>query len=472
MFLGPLSNIWRSTTLRLGLVFMALFSVSFLILGWTVYSRTLSFMEQELRSAIDLELAQAREYYFDNGVDAFVAEIEEATTRDPSGFYLLLDKDCRPLVGGHDRLDTNWTVDALCREAEANDGWLLFELQIRRGFRAQIPEWDDDVYARLVPLSGKHQLIFGRMGGNIDSARQLMESALRWGLGAMVGLALLGSFLMAGSVAQRLEQINRISQDIRHGDLSRRMPQSRSNDEFDRLAGNLNDMLDQIQSLMEGVRSVSDAIAHDLRTPLTRLRGRLERLRETNGKDLGSSIDQSIEEADRMLATFNALLRIAQIEAGSRRADRQEVDVEELLNDVTDLYEPLASDKAIELSVEVAGPAKTFGDRDLLFQAVSNLVDNAIKYTPEGGSIHVGLQKGPTGPSLVVADSGPGIPEAERERVFERFYRLEAHRDAAGNGLGLSLVAAVAKLHNTEVSLEDNHPGLRVVWNLPRDRLV
>jgi len=231
-------------------------------------------------------------------------------------------------------------------------------------------------------------------------------------------------------------------------------------------------MLDQIQSLMEGVRSVSDAIAHDLRTPLTRLRGRLEHLRDVDGQDFESGIDKSIEEADRMLGTFNALLRIAQIEAGSSRADRQRIDMGALLNDVTDLYEPLASEKNVEFTLELARATEVWGDRDLLFQAISNLVDNAIKYTPEGGSIGLDFCQGPGGPKLVVADSGTGVPEHERERVFERFYRMPAHRDAIGYGLGLSLVAAVAKLHRTEVILEDNAPGLRVVWELPRDRLA
>ena len=472
MLLDPLSNIWRSTTFRLGLWFMTLFSVSFLILGWFVYWQTLSFMEQELRSAIDLELSQSREFYVDRGVDEFVAEIAEESERDPAGVYIFLDTECRPIAGDHGRLEANESVEVLCREAQETDGWLFFELDIPRGFRAEIPEWDDNVYARLAPLSGRHQLIFGRMGGNIDEVRQLMESSLRWGLGAMVGLAILGSFLMAGRVANRLEQINRISNDIRHGDLSRRMPQSRGNDEFDRLASNLNGMLDQIQSLMEGVRSVSDAIAHDLRTPLTRLRARLEHLRDVDGQDFESGIDKSIEEADRMLGTFNALLRIAQIEAGSSRADRQRIDMGALLNDVTDLYEPLASEKNIGFTLELARATEVWGDRDLLFQAISNLVDNAIKYTPEGGSIGLDFCQGPGGPKLVVADSGPGVPEHERERVFERFYRMPAHRDAIGYGLGLSLVAAVAKLHRTEVILEDNAPGLRVVWELPRDRLA
>ncbi|MED5534576.1 MAG: HAMP domain-containing sensor histidine kinase [Pseudomonadota bacterium] len=472
MFLDYLNNVWRSTTFRLGLWFMALFSISFLILGWFVYWQTLSFMEQELRSAIELELSQSQEYYSVAGTDEFIMEIAEETARDPTGIYIFLDESCQPLAGGYERLDSNESVQELCRQAPETDGWLEFELSIPRGFRAEIPEWDDNVYARLVPFSDKHQLIYGRMGGNIDSARQVMESVLRWGIGVMVGLAILGSFLMAGSVANRLEQINRISQDIRHGDLSRRMPQSRSKDEFDRLAGNLNDMLDQIQMLMEGVRSVSDAIAHDLRTPLTRLRSRLEQLREVGGSNIAPGIDESIEEADRMLGTFSALLRIAQIEAGGRRVDFHAVDLGELARDLADLYEPLAAEKKITLGLDVDDLMKIWGDRDLLFQAISNLIDNAIKYTPEDGSIQVVLKEGPAGQKIVIADSGPGIPEQERDRVFQRFYRLESHRGAEGNGLGLSLVAAVAQLHQTEILLEDNNPGLRVVWDLPRDRLV
>tara|TARA_B100000029_G_scaffold347461_2_gene339807 strand:- start:280 stop:1626 length:1347 start_codon:yes stop_codon:yes gene_type:complete len=447
---------------------MALFSISFLVLGWFVHWQTLSFMEQELRSAIDQELTRAREFYDAYGVERFIGEIEEEVARDPTSFYMFLDSQCDVIAGDRNRLDTNWSTQELCEQAKLNEGWLLFELTIPRGFRAEIPEWDDDVYARLGSLSENHSLIFGRMGGNIDSARQVMEDALIWGLGAMIALAILSSYLMAGSVGNRLEKLNRASLDIRLGNLSQRMPQSRSNDEFDSLAGNLNDMLDQIQSLMVGVRSVSDSIAHDLRTPLTRLRNQLEQLYKSSHADIGPMVEKSIDEADRMLSTFNAILRIAEIEAGNRRMDHGEVNIVEVLKDVTDLYEPLAAEKNVILKCHAGDCSAVVGDRDLMFQAVSNLVDNAIKYTPQEGNVDLSLEENVKSVRLLVSDSGPGIPENEREKVFDRFYRLDEHRDSIGNGLGLSLVNAVARSHHTQVLLESNDPGLRVVWNLKR----
>ena len=468
MYWEHLNNVWRSTTFHLGLRFMVLFSASFLILGGFVYRQTLVFLEQELRATIDLELNQSRQFYLERGEESFLTGISAQAELDPSGIYIVLDEACQALAGGYKRLDEDESILEICSNAPETNGWVRFELQIQRGFRAQIPEWDDDVYARIVPVAPNRQLLYGRMGGNIDSAREVVQAAMSWGLAAMAVLAVLGSYLMAGSIAGRLEQINRISQDIRHGDLSRRMPQDRGGDEFDRLAGNLNDMLDQIQSLMEGVRSVSDAIAHDLRTPLARLRTRLERLRNTPRGELEAGIDQSIAEADSMLGTFNALLRIAQLEAGSRRTDFAVVDMQALVADIADLYEPVASDRNIELRVEETPAAKTHGDRDLLFQAICNLVDNAVKYTPEGGHVRLELLRRAQGPRLVVSDTGPGIPAEEHSRVFERFYRLDAHRDSAGNGLGLSLVAAVAKLHDTRLELRDNRSGLQAIWDLPR----
>ena len=468
MYWAHLKNVWRSATFLLGLWFMVLFSASVLIIGGFVYRQTMVFLEQELRGTIDLELNQSRQFYQERGEEIFLSAIGGLAELDPPGIYIILDDACQALAGGYKRLDDDESIQEICAGAPETDGWVRFELDIPRGFRAQIPEWDDDVYARIIPVAPNRQLLYGRMGGNIDSAREVVRSALNWGLAAMAVLAVLGSFLMAGRIAGRLEQINRISQEIRLGDLSRRMPQGRGGDEFDRLSGNLNRMLDQIQSLMEGVRSVSDAIAHDLRTPLARLRTRLERLRKASPGEVEAGVEQSIAEADRMLATFNALLSIAQLEAGSRRTDFADVDMRALMVDIADLYEPVASEKNIDLRLERNAAVSLHGDRNLLFQAISNLVDNAVKYTPEGGRVELELLRRSEGPRLVVSDSGPGIPAEERERVFERFYRLDAHRESAGNGLGLTLVAAVAKLHDSRVDLGDNEPGLRVVWDLPR----
>ena len=357
----------------------------------------------------------------------------------------------------------------LCENADP-DGWLLFELDLAQpDSRFGTGEWDDDVYGRLVPLSDDYHIIVGRMVGNLENTQGIIFDVLSWGLLFTLGLAIVGSISMARSVNNRLESINSISRQIRRGDLSRRMPSTKGGDEFDRLGGNLNEMLDQIEKLMVGVRDVSNAIAHDLRTPLTRLRNHLEQVRDDAHSDqMREQIEETLGEADALLATFSSLLRIAQIEAGNRRQEFGEVGLNELVDDIVELYEPLAAEKSLQLTTSAATSVRACGDRDLLFQAISNLVDNAIKYTPTDGTVDIQLGEGPLGTRIEVADSGTGIPPAERERVFERFFRLETHRGSPGSGLGLSLVAAVVTLHGGSISLEDNNPGLRVLIDLPR----
>jgi len=247
------------------------------------------------------------------------------------------------------------------------------------------------------------------------------------------------------------------------------MPTTRGGDEFDRLGSNLNEMLDQIERLMVGVRDVSNAIAHDLRTPLTRLRNHLEQVRDdTDSEEIRDKIEETLGEADALLSTFASLLRIAQIEAGNRRREFGKIDLKELVNDVVELYEPLATKKNVQLTAGSLTADRASGDRDLLFQAMSNLVDNAIKYTPTDGTVSTEFHSGPSGLVVAVSDSGAGIPSSERERVLERFYRLEQHRGTPGSGLGLSLVAAVVSLHGGSIELADNNPGLRVSLHLPR----
>jgi signal transduction histidine kinase len=469
MFSERLSNIWHSTTFRIGIRFMTLFAVSFVIVGTFMYWQTGTFMERELRSLIDAETAELQDFYYRLGPERVAEEIAERQRDDPFAVGVLLDENCQPITESPDWLAHQDQPGDLCENAD-EDGWLLFELDLAQpdsSFGAG--EWDDDVYGRLVFLSADYRIIVGRMVGNLEETQGIIFDVLSWGLLFTLSLAIIGSISMARSVNNRLESINSISRQIRRGDLSRRMPSTKGGDEFDRLGGNLNEMLDQIEKLMVGVRDVSNAIAHDLRTPLTRLRTNLEQVRDDAHSDqMRDQIEETLSEADALLATFSSLLRISQIEAGNRRREFGEVGLNKIIDDVVELYEPLAAEKSLQLTTSAATSVAASGDRDLLFQAISNLVDNAIKYTPTDGSVHIQLGEGTLGARIEVADSGTGISVAERERVFERFFRLETHRSSPGSGLGLSLVAAVVTMHGGSISLEDNDPGLRVLLDLPR----
>ncbi|MGB5834355.1 MAG: HAMP domain-containing sensor histidine kinase, partial [Thiohalocapsa sp.] len=299
--------------------------------------------------------------------------------------------------------------------------------------------------------------------------------ALGWGLAITAALALFGSWLMSAGVVRRIEAINEVSREIMDGDLSRRVPGDGSDDEFDQLAVNLNRMLARIEALMASVRQVSDNIAHDLRTPLSRLHTKLSQLRDTDlPAESAAEVDGAINDAEELLSAFNGLLRIARVEAGSRRAAFADLDLVPLLQDVAELYEPLSADKGQVLEVnpvlssrQCAGDAlRVHGDRDLLFQAVANLLDNAIKYTPDGGHIKLCAKSVEKTCEIGVSDSGPGIPAELRNKVLQRFYRVDESRSAPGHGLGLSLVQATAKLHGAGLRLEDASPGLRVVLSL------
>jgi signal transduction histidine kinase len=262
------------------------------------------------------------------------------------------------------------------------------------------------------------------------------------------------------------------------GDLTGRLPIAGTGDELDRLAGNLNAMLERIEALMHGLKEVSDNIAHDLKTPLTRLRNRCEealRLAEDESQ-YRAALETTIEESDALISTFNALLMIARAESGQARDNMSDFDAAEIARGVGDLYEPLADDKGLVLKVEAPGSAPVRGNRELVSQALANLVDNAIKYgRRDGGEVNgadadIVVKAMGEGDRilLTVADAGPGIPEADRSRAVERFVRLEQSRSQPGSGLGLSLASAVARLHGGELKLEDNHPGLRTVISLPR----
>jgi signal transduction histidine kinase len=263
---------------------------------------------------------------------------------------------------------------------------------------------------------------------------------------------------------RRVETISQTSRDIMAGDLSRRIPIRGSDDEFDRLSASLNAMLDRIETLMHELREVTSDIAHDLRTPLTRLRQRIELAsrRSTAPEELRAALENSAADVDDILETFAALLRIAQIEAHTNASELAPLDLSEVLSDMVETYQSVAEERTQRVAVEVPQGLSIAGDRELLFQLFSNLIENAIRHCPAGATITVSAHASPQGVDVAIADDGPGIPADLREKVFQRFYRLERSRTTEGTGLGLSLAAAIAKLHGASIELADNNPGLKV----------
>jgi signal transduction histidine kinase len=446
-------KILTSLTFRFMLLYVlalsaAVFLVMAIIYGFFTYSYF-----QDLRDSIVEELETLTLVYEGQGVPGVEQYVSDQQQGPTAGrfHYLLSDADYKKLAG---------TLHYWPDYREFGDGWVGFGMSVT-DFGSEEPALE--LMARRHTLSdGRRLLVALRYSDVLESLRLVMKTLLRTML-ATVFLGVIGGFFAAAGTLRRIETINEGISDIVHGDLSQRIPMGDAVGNMRELIENFNQMLNQTESLMAGVRTVSDNIAHDLRTPLTRLRNRLSQLQlQVPAKD-EDSVREIIEECDQVLLTFNALLRIAQLEAGNRISIFSQLDLGELVQDVIDLYEPLAQEKQIEMHCW-CNEQRYDGDRDLLFQMLANLLDNAVKYTPDGGHISVTLTSSDRGhPILAVTDSGPGIPVADRENVFRRFFRLESSRGLqSGNGLGLSLVQAVVNLHHGDVRLSDNHPGLRV----------
>lgn len=449
-----MAELMRSTSFRLVLLYMIVFGLSVLLLLGFVYWFTAGYMARQADAAIQAEIELLAERYRTRELPGLTAMIEERMRNHPerSNIYLLADPSRRPITGNLEQ----WPDAA----REGPEGWLEFNVRQERGDE----EWHT-ARARTFRLRERLWLLVGRDMHELTQVRSLMLEAFYWASGLTLLLALAGGYALSRTVTRRLDVINDTSREIVSGALSRRIPRSGRDDEFDELSSHLNAMLDRIEALMEDVRRVSDNIAHDLKTPLTRLRNELESIREGIGDD--TSVECALQEADNLLATFNALLRIARIESGQRRAGFEELDLATVARDVVELYQPLAEDKGLELTADVNGGITVRGDRDLLFQAIANLVDNAIKYTPAPGRVSLSLHRDDQSATITVGDSGPGIPVTARGKVFDRFYRAEDSRHTPGSGLGLALVKAVVQVHDGRVALEDNEPGLRVRIDLP-----
>ena len=442
----------RSSSFRLALVYMALFGVSVLILLGFIYWSTAGTMTRQVDETIEAEINGLAEHYRSDGLTGLSAIIARRVSRPGTGsaIYLLVNAQHKPVVGNLDR----WP-----RVESDEDGWLMFDLgSPDRGIH--------EARARSFQLQGGFLLLVGRDVHDLKVAKQRIINALVWGLLITLVLALIGGSMMTRSTVRRLEAITRTSREIMAGDLSQRIPGDGSGDDFDLLAVSLNAMLERIETLMEEVKRVSDNIAHDLKTPLTRLKGELEQLEAELGGDQ-PRLQRALDEADGLLATFSALMRIARVESGARRAAFAEVELARVVSDAVGLYRALADERGQRLQLNIEQRPVIAGDRDLLFQMLANLLDNAIKFTPPGGDLTVTLGSADGQARLLVLDSGPGIPDAQHEAVLQRFFRLEQSRSTPGNGLGLSMVAAIVRLHDGRLRLRDKAPGLEVVVELP-----
>jgi signal transduction histidine kinase len=442
---------------------MALFGIAFALVIGALYLSTVRLIEHQTAATVAAELNGLADRYRDEGLAGLANSVlRRVGDADPDAVYLLARPDGVPITGNL----TSWPDGAV------SDGtWVRLEL-----FRESSGAAPHTVGTRSFRLPTGHLLLVGRdFSAQQDFRRNLLAIFLA-ALTLTVALGIAGGMLMSRNLLRRIDAVSEAGRRIMAGDLAERLPTDRSGDEFDRLAGGLNRMLARIEELLLGMRVVSESMSHDLRSPLTRLRNRAELASRDAGCDadaaLRDALAQTVADTDSVLATFNALTEIAQAEAGTARHEMALLDLARLVRDAGELYAPLAEDKGIRFDVDAAEAVTVRGHGQLLSQAVANLIDNAIKYTPAGGAVEVAVGSDPGGARLTVADSGPGVPAADRDRVLERFVRLDVSRSAPGSGLGLSLVAAVVRLHDGRMTLDDARPGaampgLRVVWEFP-----
>lgn len=453
----PRIRLARTTAFRAALVYTIVFTLVSAAGLAVIYWATATHVQAQVDSRLQLETQLLIRQYQLQAVPALVETIRQRSTEEGGRviFFYLLEGPGRERIAGQPR---RWP------EALADEFATVPLLEI-------FPEShsDDPVRVLATTLPGGYRLLVGR---DLNEERSLLDKTLWVAGGVTMALfltALAGSVWLGRQSIRRIDGVNRAAHQIMGGDMARRLPVTGQGNEFDALAREVNAMLDRIEQLMSSLRQVSDNVAHDLRSPLSRLRNRLEvTLLEARSEDeYRQVLEQTIADADELLKTFNALLSIAQAEAGVSREQAAEVDLAVLAEDMADLYGPVAEEGSLTFTCDIQPCPAVSGNRRLLSQALGNLLDNAIKYTPAGGSVclSVGVVDGE--PTLRVADSGPGIPDDQRERVLERFVRLDSARSTLGNGLGLSLVRAVAALHGARLVLSDNAPGLAVALHFP-----
>ena len=460
--MAALGKLQRTTAFKLTLVYLTVFALfAATLLGYFAWN-TRRLITEQITETIDAEIQGLSEQYRVGGIRRIAFAIENRSRRPGSSLYLLTTSAGEEMVSNIGSLQTG---------VLENPGWA--ETAYRRVDEQDGPE--HHALVRVDELPGGFRLLVGRDLEERERLYDIVLAAGRWSGAVVIVLGLAGGFFVTRRVLTRIDAMTKTTRTIMQGDLHERLPIAGTGDELDRLAGNLNAMLERIEALMRGLKEVSDNIAHDLRTPLTRLHNNCEEaLRAARGEpEYRRALERTIAESDALIRTFDALLVIARAESGHARDNMITFDAAETARGIGELYEPLAEEKGVTLKVEAPAPQWVRGNRELISQALANLVDNAIKYgapVGAGGATEIVLKAWDRGDRalLSVADSGPGIAEADRARAMERFVRLEQSRSKPGSGLGLSLAAAIARLHGGELTLEGNHPGLVSVISLPR----
>jgi signal transduction histidine kinase len=459
------SRLFRTSAFRLSLLYIAVFGTAAALAIAYIYWNTSGLLERQLEGRIQAEIRGLAEQYRAGGISQLTRIVADRSRREGDELYLVTNRNGRYVAGNLTSVSPDlWNSVGQIEFVYSRPG--------KSGPKKRL------ALANVFRLRDGYRLIVGRDIEDRRKFQNVIWRAFFIGLGVIALFGIVGGIFVSRSLLARIEEVNATSRTIMSGDLTGRIPVSDADDEIDRLAENLNVMLDRIEQLMEGLREVSDNIAHDLKTPLNRLRNRIEgALRQGGGEGAyRDALERTIEEADDLIKTFNALLSIARLEAGAVGESMEDVEISQLIQDVAELYEPVAEERGVELTTRIPSGITMRADRQLLGQALTNLIDNAFKYgvskRPKDGSemapsISIAAKKIAGRVEIGVADHGPGIPEADRERVLERFVRLEESRTPPGSGLGLSLVAAVAHLHGGDVRLESNEPGLRVVLSLP-----
>ena len=459
-------KLFHTTAFRLAMRYAVFVSVLTVVCFAIIYWITVAQLHSQIDAGLRAEVAALTRLYDLKGLPGLRQTVAALSTtkslmKSDTGDagprqYLLADSRFHPMVGSL----TSWPK----RMRGHDNPWATVQVsQLHTE-----PDFDNDRYqfrmrAVTVALPDGNHLLVGQSLNEIIELRESMLALMLAAVALVLGAGLLGGAIVGRGVVRRLEAVTLTADTIMSGDLSQRIPEQRQRDEFGALASKLNAMLERIETLMKSTREVTENVAHDLRSPLTRLRARAEMalMHNASPEAREEALRRVVEEIDGTVATLNAILGIARIESGVNR-EWSDIDLTAVCRDAHELYEPLAEEKQTRLVSQIAEGVHVRGNSQLVAQAVGNLLDNAIEYAPAPGHVSLTLERTGAGASITVADDGPGIPAEMREKAFERFVRLDSSRSLAGNGLGLSLVKAVADLHEARIEMEDNRPGLRI----------